>query len=470
MSNPGKQSVSCTDGIGIRMDSGAGVDTQARAVRSHSAAKGGRVVMTQKWLEALKCPEGRVNYSDIPTPGLTVRVSANKKSWSFWFTVPGGRARAQLHLGTFPATPLKLARELALKARGLVEAEIDPRTVEAPKAIKTVAQVIDDRIARDLRHSSKRYVRTCLKIEARYDKDVIPAKYGNITIGQVPITDFGPQHLRAIIEPIENRGAFTQAIHVFQDVRALLKFAKREGEIGNNLISEAKAPKPPVDEDGEDAEGRVLSLDEIRIVWRLLPSAIEQSPNVADIALLELCLGQRLSEIAGMRKPEFTLNTNRPYWTIPADRVKNKKGRHVVPLNGLALDIIRRRIAEAETDVLFPNKKGNPITADRVCKALARPQYPCPGFPFGKLGIPPFTTHDLRRTVSDLPTQSANNLPTADRYMDYVLNHRGTTKNTVRKRNYNPYNFFDEKADALDEWGAFLAKLVGVETGLRVAA
>lgn len=447
-----------------------------------------KIALTDKFIKAaMPGTAGRVDIFDAITPGLNLRVTADRKAWSFLYTAPGGTARARLGLGTYPATDLATARLRAVEARGRVESGIDPRAIEAPKAVKTVAQVIDARIARDLRHSSKRYVRTCLGIERRYDKHVIPAKYGSVTVGQIPITEFGPKHLKAILEPIEDRGTFIEAIHVFQDVRALLNFAKREGDIVNNLISDAVAPQPPVDENGEEEEGRVLTLDEIRTVWRDLAAAlahakrrpaapghvsqIELQRHVDNIAKLELALGQRISEIAGMRKSEFDLKHNRPNWTIPADRVKNKKGKHIVPLNGIALEIVRRCISEASGEVLFPHKHGQPVRNDVICKLLSKAQEPRGALPLGRLGFQPaFTSHDLRRTVSDLPSQSALNLPTADRYMDYILNHRGSTKNTVRKRNYNPYQFFDEKAAALEEWGAFLARLVGADTRLRVAA
>src|SRR5271167_1597340 len=67
---------------------------------------------------------------------------------------------------------------------------------------------------------------------------------------------------------------------------------------------------------------------------------------------LELCLGARCAEVAGMHASEFAKdNKDRLLWTLPVERSKNKHAR-VTPILGLALEIITARLDRNE-DILF---------------------------------------------------------------------------------------------------------------------
>ncbi|HXC56666.1 MAG TPA: integrase arm-type DNA-binding domain-containing protein [Rhizomicrobium sp.] len=416
------------------------------------------MTLNQRFCESAKSKgAAQTDYFDSLTPGLVFRASSSgRRTWAFKFTHPVDNKRVLMTLGTFPAICIKEAREAAEVARAKVQDGNDPRVLEPlPAVAKTIADLIDNRIALEVRHSAKQYLRSCKEIERRYDTYVIPV------IGHVSAKDFGMKHLSDCMRPLFDRGVYGQAHSVFFDLQALMRFAVAQGDLKFNPIAGAVAPKQSsAASAGEEDEQRVLTPEEVRIVWHHLPEALKGSKNVPIIVRLMLATGQRVGEVSGIRKSELDLTGNRPFWTIPADRVKNKKGKHVVPLNALALEIIRNQFRAINGDVLFPNKFGEPMRVAKICNALDQMQAPREGMPLGKLGIPVWTSHDLRRTVSDLPSRIENNMPLADRYMDHVLNHRGSTRNTVRQKHYNPHSFFDEKAAALDEWGRFLAELV----------
>jgi integrase len=433
-----------------------------------------RHALTDKLVQALTSNSKPQNdHFDTISPGLALRVSASgKKVWTFNFTNPADKKRARITLGTYSdAFGLKVARTAANAHRATVDEGKDPRVTSAPPAVKTVADLIDDRIARHLRHSSRRYNRTCLDVERVYDNAVIPARCTDglyETIGQVPITEFRGKHLRDILRPIEDRGRFGAAKDTASHMKALFNFAVEEDMLTYNPIQRVKPPKRS--SNGEEKELRSLSPAETRTVWNLFPSVFAECAHVSTILRLMLATGQRVGEVAGMRKSELNLKANRPYWTIPADRVKNKKGKHVVPLNSIALELIREASMEADDDVLFPNAHGESLLGKVVIRAVARAHKRGQRTTHCGFGMERWTTHDLRRTVSNLPSVRSLNMPVADRYMDHVLNHRSATKNTVRKRHYNPHDFFDEKADALDEWGEFLSRLVADNIDMKLAA
>lgn len=396
-------------------------------------------------LDRLKCGQGESlkEVFDAMTPGLRIRVTANKKSWTYFFTVPGSKVRAQMPLGTYPATTLSVARQRAMDARGHVEAGIDPRTVQAvPKADMTISQLIDLRVRSELRRDASNFKWTCMEIERSYDQDVIPV------VGDVPVKDFRIRHLKQVLRPILERGCNTQANRVHQHMGALLAFAVREGEIELDPLSAAKPPSK------ETVKDRWLSLTEIKTLWNTLDSAMARSDLVPDILRLILATGQRPGEeCAAVERSEIDW-TNR-LWTIPAHKAKNKHA-HVVPLNDLAMTILERRRAATNSRWLFPNNEGdgpipNYTVAGTTAKALAS----------GRLGIAKFTPHDLRRSVATHMSLEENGLQIPELYISHVLNHRSMTHRGVTARVYNQNTYLAEKRAALvDKWGAFLAALV----------
>jgi integrase len=361
------------------------------------------------------------------------------------FTIPGTDARARIGLGTYsPAFGLKAARDAANLARVKVEAGIDPRINLAPPVRTTVRTLFDEYMTM---HGDK--LRTANEVRRVFNRDVLPL------VGDISVSDFRITHLNKVTDPIVLRGCQSQAAQTFRLVRALINFAVRRGVLEYSPISKAVSPK------GGDPRERFLVPEEIRVVWQELPSALAGSLYVPTVLRLCLATGQRVGEVAGMRRAEIDLAN--AIWTIPKERVKNKHA-HTVPLPPLALELVREAMRETNGDILFPNEAGDAPLSHRVMdRAISRAQRPRTGQPLGKFGIPRWTPHDLRRTVSTMASIEEYGLRLADAYMDHVLNHRSATKSTVRQRHYSHHAFLSEKRAALAEWDAFLAHIVDSE-------
>jgi integrase len=99
---------------------------------------------------------------------------------------------------------------------------------------------------------------------------------------------------------------------------------------------------------------RVLTLEEIELVWRWLESDA-LSIDAADILKLELLTGARCGEIAGLRAEE--IDRQKWTWTLPAARSKNGRQR-VTPIVGVAREIIELRVYGVEKGSLFLLEKG----------------------------------------------------------------------------------------------------------------
>src|SRR6185369_16554576 len=134
----------------------------------------------------------------------------------------------------------------------------------------------------------------------------------------------------------------------------------------------------------ERRRDRVLSDQEIRHVWKALDR--ERLP-IAVMLKLALLTAQRRTEVLGMRWTELDLEEG--WWTIPAERAKNKMA-HRVPLTPQALDLLRRIRALAEgSPYVFPGSTDEPIA--NLQKPMRRIRQ--------RTGTE-FRFHDLRRTAA----------------------------------------------------------------------
>jgi integrase len=188
---------------------------------------------------------------------------------------------------------------------------------------------------------------------------------------------------------------------------------------------------------------RVLSNAEISSLWHGLPHALPNS--VTRQRILKLCLvtGQRVGEIAGMRRTELNLDART--WSLPGSRTKNKNA-HEVPLASLAVEIIREAITDAgESPFVFPLNNA-PASPNRLARAVARADF----------GIARWSPHDLRRTALTKMAEAG----TPPIVLGYVANHRTTTKAGITLAVYSKYSYEVEKREALNRWADKLLAIV----------
>ena len=136
-------------------------------------------------------------------------------------------------------------------------------------------------------------------------------------------------------------------------------------------------------------------------------------------------------------------------WQLPASRTKNGRA-HEVALSDLALEVIGGlpRFADGK---------------DFVFASTRDPNRPVQGFTYSKqrlvdfMNTPtPWRLHDLRRTA----TTGMARLEVPPHIADKILNHQSGTISGVAGV-YNRFAYLDQRRDALNRWGDFLARLVG---------
>jgi integrase len=378
-----------------------------------------RVALTDRFVAGAKAGT-RTEFFDSRVTGLSLRVSPTAKSWAFHFTTAAGK-RARLTLGRFPAVTLAGARGMALEAQAAVEAGADPRTSKA--GAMTVATLVESYLAKHVRPN----LRSAKQVERRLRKNVLPL------IGNVRLADLHRRDINRVLDPIVGRARPVEANRVFGDIRATLRWAVARGDLDRDPMQGMDAPSPVRSRD------RVLSDAEIKQLWNVLPTALPKQVDCQRVLRLCLVTGQRVGEVAGMRRDELDLGTRT--WALPGARTKNGHA-HSVPLSDLAISIIGQGLADAgDRQRLFA------LPPVAVARFVERAHF----------GIPHFVPHDLRRTC--LTEMAA--LGVEPVVLGHVANHRTATRAGVTLSVYVKHSYDAEKRRALALWADRLSAIVG---------
>jgi integrase len=190
---------------------------------------------------------------------------------------------------------------------------------------------------------------------------------------------------------------------------------------------------------------RVLTDDEIGEIWRAAGTVSVPYGTIIRILVLT---GQRRGEVAGMTWGE--LSDDRSVWTMPGQRTKNGV-THVVPLSAPARDLIRgllpgdsNQVKRIASDALvLPGAASTPFSGWSKAKAaLDRAVAEVRG-----AGLPPWSVHDLRRTVAT----GLQRLGVRLEVTEAVLNHISGSRAGIAGV-YQRHDWAAEKRAALDAW------------------
>jgi integrase len=397
-----------------------------------------KVELSKKFCDSAKAKD----YFDTTIRGLCFRVTGGGSKVFFLVYGPAAK-RTWLKLGAYPDLGLGTARRRARDARGAIDEGKDPA---ADKRALAAAQTVNDLVQKYIaRHAAEK--RSADEIARRLRKNV------SGVIGAVKLAEFHRRDTTRCIDAVKDRGAGVEANRVYEDLRAMVRWARGRGDLDSNVSVEGM--RKPTETTERD---RVLSDDEVRTMWADLVSAhMRESTR----RILRLCLvtAQRVGEVSGMTRTEIDLE--KALWTIPRARTKNKR-EHIVPLSEMAIDLIREQIAEVEA---LAERKGRAVPqwifpAPRACATVTAPSLP-KAVARCKWGIDHWTPHDLRRTAAT-GMEGAGVSPFI---IGHVLNHVSATKATVTSRVYARYTYEKEKREALDLWAG---KLAGILSGAKI--
>jgi integrase len=429
------------------------------------------MVFTNKFIEHLKPkPTPYRVWEGGSDPGFGVQVTPKGVKTFFLFYRFNGR-RCFYKLGRYPNnTSIAEARQKARGALKLLSQGIDPRAHEThAKAAEaaaqreaalrgSVAQLFEAYAAHlDAKgsHGTAKTVRNIFK------HDIAPV-IGETTKAQA----VAPQHVKAVLHRIINRGAMIQANRVRAYMSAAYVFGIEHDNDPRNFHAEVlfglernpvrDVPKPTkFEKPGE----RDLSISEIYALWH----GLEQTSLYKPVQLaVKLCLatgGQRIGEVLGATWVEF--DVDRMIWELPSWRTKNGKP-HIVPLTPVAVELLDDlRAYSSDGHYLFPKLRNasEPMELGMISKAIdkfcqtidANGQRIDPGTsakPFRK-----FIPRDLRRTCKSRMGEIGISKLICDRLHNHALQ-------DVSSKHYDRYDYLPEKRQAMQTWGGYLQAVI----------
>ena len=401
--------------------------------------------LTDKGIAALKPEAERYEKWEDGRTGLGVRVSPKgRKSWIYMYRFDGKARR--LTLGTYPALTLANARVKHAQAKETLEQGNDPGALHVEKRrTERQAETVNDLAEEYLEKWARPRKRSAAEDERILNKDVLPAW------GKRKARDIRRRDVILLLDGIVERGAPIAANRTLGIIRRMFNFAVARDLLDATPVAMVKAPAK------ENQRDRVLSADEIRLLWNGLDDAA-MSPAIKLVLKLQLVTAQRKGEIIGAALAEFDIEEHA--WIIPAARAKNGIA-HKVPLSPMALGLIEEAKSLANgSGWLFPSPRGDtPIAPRAVNHALWRACMPPEKRPkaarYSKtpaIGLTGIVPHDLRRTVaSGMTALGINRL-----VVSKILNHVENSVTAI----YDRHTYDAEKRFALEVWAAHLEQIL----------
>ena len=309
-----------------------------------------------------------------------------KGKFYFIYRMPGVKRQQKLQIGEFGPLTLKEAIAAASDYRAKVLRDENPKQERSGMTFRELAEKFLAESPTLKKSTRKNY---------RYDleKNAYPA------IGDMLASDVTADNILAICRKIKERGAHIQASNTKASIGGVFRWGMNERFVKTNPAKDvpAQAKKVPRTRTPSDAE--------IGLIWNSLDKTNNNlSTNI--IVRLAFLLGQRRTEVAGMRVSE--LNLDQAEWHIPGETIargvrvdegRTKNGQtQVVYLSTQALDLINLAMRETRVgDYLFPAdsraKELPHIHPDSVTQAMGRLRE--------RFEIEDITIHDTRRAISN---------------------------------------------------------------------
>jgi len=261
-------------------------------------------------------------------------------------------------------------------------------------------------------------------------------------LGTSPIGDIKRSDLIRLLDKIAEENGEVMSDHVLAYVRKVMNWhASRSDDFRSPIVRGMARTKP-----SERRRQRILSDDEIRIVWRVAET--KEGSGGALVQFLLLTAARR-NEAARMNRSELVSGD----WVIPEARYKTGR-KLLLPLAPAAVSVLGRLPTIGKRGLVFTSDGRRPIggfskfkrTFDADVLAELRKQDP------EAKSLPRWTLHDLRRTARTLMSRAGVDPDTAERCLGHVISGvRGT---------YDLYEYYDEKKLAFEKLGMLIERIV----------
>jgi integrase len=387
-------------------------------------------IFTDTYIKNLRGKEKR--YEEYEGGGFGIRVSPNQlKSWIYRYKINGKTDK--ITLGHYPNMSLADARKKFIEYSEL------KRSGQTPKSIIQEQQATQhNTVSKLMHHWYTHYVVKNRKkphqIKQQMDADIIPL------IGDLVLDRIRPIDITYALDKIVQRGAPIHANRVLSTLKQVFNYAVSRGSLQHNPALNIRAR----DIGGlENPRERVLTLDEIKTLWRFLDGErCKMSIQTISAIKIIVLTGVRTAEIRLARWHD--VDFERSLWTIPPE---NTKGSVTIKihLSDITKKVFQTLQSTASAFVLPGLNLDKPLDENALPRAIRRIQE--------RVGIPEWTAHDLRRTFA---TQLGETLNVDPVVVEKCLGH----KMPRIMATYNKNDMLPQRKDALERWAACIDDLI----------
>ena len=378
--------------------------------------------------------------------GLLLEVDpAGGKYWIWRHRYPPTKDGKQqdYRIGPYPKFTLKKARQIRDEQRGqMLGVGINPcgakrqEKVErftAQKALSTFESVALD--WQRIKAAGTWSVRNASDILLKLQKDVLPS------IGSVPIKDLTTQDCLGVLRAIEKRGSPEQAKRTLGVISQVFDYASALGLCPFNPALSLKRHAPV----------KQIVEHYPSIPWDEVPELLEKmetNPGGADALTLS---GIQMLMLTFVRTTELIaadwkeINWNENVWTIPAERMKGRRGsrkEHLVPLSKQAVKVLKSIQRMTGPDgLIFKSTRTSSgyISNNTLNMALKRM-----GFDNRMCG------HGFRSlAVTNIQERLKIDLRVVDRQLAHIEKNKVTAA-------YNRAEYWDEREEMMQQWADLL--------------
>jgi integrase len=296
------------------------------------------MTLTDRQIKTAKVPARRhqLDLRDDQIRGLVLRVyKSGTKTWMLFYRRQDDNRRRFLKLGLYPGVGLKQARQLAEVEVGRIAAGEDPQGEREERRAGSTAETMAELAELYLDGYAKEHKRPKSYAMDRWQLDtyVLP-RWGDRPVDQV-----AKQDVRELLEDLASgklaaRGKPTKVAP--RNLKALLSklfdWAADRGILAGNPAAGVKLPDRVREHLKRGGKDRVLSDEEIAIVWEQLDvldadARTKKHTPVSSAAFrLILLTAQRPGEVFSMRWRDIE---DAAWWVIPAEVAKNGEASRV---------------------------------------------------------------------------------------------------------------------------------------------
>jgi integrase len=339
--------------------------------------RAGSVILTDRICE--KRVTVRTKLYDRKCGGLYVSITtAGVATFSLKFTDPvTGKQRSGwlgVHGEAFTVADAR-AKVYALKGLGTaaLAETFRNRKAQQAKAGKTVAEIIDERIAWMKTEVRKADGEMRPRLEswentASHLNRFLRPRLGKKLASEVTKHDIAELSNDIVAGRHGGKPSIANARHMRRAASGLFNWA---AEAGRDYVSTSPCVNLPK-LDAEHPRTRVLSAEEIKTLWHGLDRADMPWDRRTQLALkFELVTMLRSSELLGAHRDElFDLDGKHPRFDVPLRRVK-KRRTISQPLSSLAVEIICEALKGSNKDYVFASPLDNkPLNRKAMADAL----------------------------------------------------------------------------------------------------